>query len=55
MVTALLPNKRPWALSAAGELYEGFDEEYDCPILDEDRVSPAPSPSPAAFWQSSAR
>ncbi|NWS49267.1 KAD6 kinase, partial [Probosciger aterrimus] len=21
-----------------GELYEGFDEEYDCPILDEDRV-----------------
>ncbi|XP_050185399.1 adenylate kinase isoenzyme 6 isoform X1 [Myiozetetes cayanensis] len=26
------------AVCAAGELYEGFDEEYDCPILDEDRV-----------------
>lgn len=23
----------------SGELYEGFDEEYECPILDEDRVS----------------
>ncbi|KAH0628054.1 hypothetical protein JD844_008728, partial [Phrynosoma platyrhinos] len=22
----------------SGELYEGFDEEYECPILDEDRV-----------------
>lgn len=22
-----------------GNLYEGYDEEYDCPILDEDRVS----------------
>lgn len=22
-----------------GELYDGFDEEYQCPILDEDRVS----------------
>ena len=21
------------------QLYEGFDEEYQCPILDEDRVS----------------
>ena len=21
------------------ELYEGFDEEYNCPILDDDRVS----------------
>jgi len=21
------------------ELYDGFDEEYQCPILDEDRVS----------------
>ncbi|XP_042546613.1 adenylate kinase isoenzyme 6 isoform X2 [Dipodomys spectabilis] len=21
-----------------GELYDGYDEEYDCPILDEDRV-----------------
>ncbi|NXM00071.1 KAD6 kinase, partial [Tyrannus savana] len=25
-------------LAKEGELYEGFDEEYDCPILDEDRV-----------------
>uniref|UniRef100_U3KEG2 Adenylate kinase isoenzyme 6 n=2 Tax=Ficedula albicollis TaxID=59894 RepID=U3KEG2_FICAL len=25
-------------LAREGELYEGFDEEYGCPILDEDRV-----------------
>ncbi|XP_062828372.1 adenylate kinase isoenzyme 6 [Anolis carolinensis] len=25
-------------LAKEGELYEGFDEEYECPILDEDRV-----------------
>ncbi|NWR95103.1 KAD6 kinase, partial [Furnarius figulus] len=25
-------------MAKEGELYEGFDEEYDCPILDEDRV-----------------
>ncbi|CAJ0931758.1 unnamed protein product [Ranitomeya imitator] len=25
-----------WLLS--GNLYEGFDEEYECPVLDEDRV-----------------
>lgn len=23
----------------AGQLYEGYDEEYECPVLDEDRVS----------------
>ena len=28
----------PDALSQ-GELYDGYDEEYQCPILDEDRVS----------------
>ena len=26
-------------LAKDGELYEGFDEEYQCPILNEDRVS----------------
>ncbi|KAM5192863.1 adenylate kinase isoenzyme 6 [Mantella aurantiaca] len=25
-------------LAKEGNLYEGYDEEYDCPILDEDRV-----------------
>ncbi|KAK9408439.1 coiled coil domain-containing protein [Crotalus adamanteus] len=25
-------------MAKEGELYEGFDEEYECPILDEDRV-----------------
>ncbi|NXX19419.1 KAD6 kinase, partial [Podargus strigoides] len=25
-------------MAKEGELYEGFDEEYNCPILDEDRV-----------------
>ncbi|XP_042546612.1 adenylate kinase isoenzyme 6 isoform X1 [Dipodomys spectabilis] len=25
-------------LAREGELYDGYDEEYDCPILDEDRV-----------------
>lgn len=40
---------------AAGELYEGFDEEYDCPILDEDRVSPTPRPTLAVFGLCSAR
>lgn len=25
--------------SLSGQLYDGYDEEYDCPILDEDRVS----------------
>ncbi|NXK42073.1 KAD6 kinase, partial [Piprites chloris] len=25
-------------LAKEGELYQGFDEEYNCPILDEDRV-----------------
>ncbi|XP_040834995.1 adenylate kinase isoenzyme 6 [Ochotona curzoniae] len=25
-------------LAREGELYDGFDEEYNCPILDEDRV-----------------
>lgn len=25
--------------SLLGQLYDGYDEEYDCPILDEDRVS----------------
>ena len=23
----------------SGELFDGFDEEYQCPVLDEDRVS----------------
>ncbi|XP_051633577.1 adenylate kinase isoenzyme 6 isoform X1 [Manacus candei] len=32
------PPNCPDPVCAAGELYEGFDEEYDCPILDEDRV-----------------
>ncbi|KAM8961185.1 adenylate kinase isoenzyme 6 [Pelodytes ibericus] len=25
-------------LAKEGNLYEGYDEEYDCPVLDEDRV-----------------
>ncbi|XP_049721061.1 adenylate kinase isoenzyme 6 isoform X3 [Elephas maximus indicus] len=25
-------------LAKEGQLYDGYDEEYDCPILDEDRV-----------------
>nr|XP_060491618.1 adenylate kinase isoenzyme 6 isoform X4 [Panthera onca] len=25
-------------LAREGQLYDGYDEEYDCPILDEDRV-----------------
>ncbi|XP_069483641.1 adenylate kinase isoenzyme 6 [Ambystoma mexicanum] len=25
-------------LAKEGQLYEGYDEEYDCPVLDEDRV-----------------
>uniref|UniRef100_A0A8C6R798 Uncharacterized protein n=1 Tax=Nannospalax galili TaxID=1026970 RepID=A0A8C6R798_NANGA len=25
-------------LALEGELYDGYDEEYDCPVLDEDRV-----------------
>ncbi|XP_078531429.1 adenylate kinase isoenzyme 6 [Lissotriton helveticus] len=25
-------------LAKEGKLYEGYDEEYDCPVLDEDRV-----------------
>uniref|UniRef100_A0A8C6ENR8 AK6 n=1 Tax=Marmota marmota marmota TaxID=9994 RepID=A0A8C6ENR8_MARMA len=25
-------------LAQEGQLYNGYDEEYDCPILDEDRV-----------------
>ncbi|XP_012638586.1 adenylate kinase isoenzyme 6 isoform X3 [Microcebus murinus] len=29
----LLPN-----ILLTGQLYDGYDEEYDCPILDEDRV-----------------
>ncbi|KAI1239619.1 Adenylate kinase isoenzyme 6, partial [Lamprotornis superbus] len=41
-------------LAREGELYEGFDEEYDCPILDEDRVSPAPRATPAVSWLCSA-
>ncbi|NWW49444.1 KAD6 kinase, partial [Pedionomus torquatus] len=32
-------------MAKEGELYEGFDEEYDCPILDEDRVSPTSKPT----------
>ncbi|XP_014307634.1 adenylate kinase isoenzyme 6 isoform X3 [Myotis lucifugus] len=31
--TMLLPN-----ILLTGQLYDGYDEEYDCPILDEDRV-----------------
>lgn len=26
-------------LFISGQLYDGYDEEYECPILDEDRVS----------------
>ncbi|NXR06740.1 KAD6 kinase, partial [Semnornis frantzii] len=32
-------------MAKEGELYEGFDEEYDCPILDEDRASPTLKPT----------
>lgn len=28
-----------------GQLYDGYDEEYQCPILDEDRVSEIPHAS----------
>ena len=34
----------PDALST-GQLYDGYDEEYQCPILDEDRVSQTPHAS----------
>ncbi|CAH2296943.1 adenylate kinase isoenzyme 6 [Pelobates cultripes] len=37
----LMKCKRALVLNAScslGNLYEGYDEEYDCPILDEDRV-----------------
>ncbi|XP_065761846.1 adenylate kinase isoenzyme 6 isoform X1 [Muntiacus reevesi] len=46
-ITALSPEFRRRGLAAKlmeemserkGQLYDGYDEEYDCPILDEDRV-----------------
>lgn len=31
-----------------GQLYDGYDEEYQCPILDEDRVSSICNIKPAS-------
>ncbi|XP_069887399.1 adenylate kinase isoenzyme 6 isoform X2 [Dipodomys merriami] len=36
-IVAAKTMRRPNIL-LTGELYDGYDEEYDCPILDEDRV-----------------
>lgn len=31
-----------WIFFPPGQLFDGYDDEYQCPILDEDRVSERP-------------